>query len=186
LIKRRFPQVSQDATPRRKEIRFRDGFFQETLIYIVAASSCRSRDHEEEDMGLKRKQIFMRQKAGFEMELQNRLAYLKSKGIPSPKIDKDTIVRKIKAQIKAMDKRLRLMAEDEKRAEETARIKAERATAAKREKDEEKAPKTKKASEESAGKKAKTEKKPAAPKSPEGGKEKKKPEGSGQAPVKKE
>ncbi|MGB8951592.1 MAG: hypothetical protein WCC06_02855 [Candidatus Aminicenantales bacterium] len=80
-------------------------------------------------MGLKRKQMLMRQKAYFEQKLKDRLSFLSGKGIVSPKADKDTLVRKLKANIKAVNSRLRLIADNEKRTEEMAKIKAERAAA---------------------------------------------------------
>ncbi|MCJ7587873.1 MAG: hypothetical protein MUQ00_08260 [Candidatus Aminicenantes bacterium] len=127
-------------------------------------------------MGLKRKQMLMRQKANFEQKLQNRLSFLSGKGIVSPKADKDTLVRKLQANIRAMNKRLRLIADNEKRTEEMAKIKAERAAALRKEQEGGKAEKPKKAPEEGKGKKIKAEKKAAPPKAQEGGKDRKKTE----------
>ncbi len=117
----------------------------------------------------KRKQILMRQKAYFEKELQDRLAYLSGKGLESRKAERDTVARKLQADVKAVNKRLQRIAEYEKRTEEMAKIKAERAAAPRKE-EEGKAEKPKKAAEEGKGKKVKAEKKAAAPKAPEGGK----------------
>lgn len=120
-------------------------------------------------MGLKRKEMLMRQTAYFEHHLQDRLSFLSGKGIESSGTGKDTLVRKLQANIKALNKRLRLIAANEKRTEEMARVKAERAAAPRKEeggKDE----KPKKAPEEGKGKKAKAEGKGAPPKAPEGGK----------------
>lgn len=78
-------------------------------------------------MGLKRKQMLMRQKGYFEHKLQDRLSFLSGKGSRSPKADKDTLVRKLQANIRAVNKRLRLIADNEKKTEEMAKIKAERA-----------------------------------------------------------
>jgi len=125
-------------------------------------------------MEMKRKQIQMRQKAYFEQKLKNRLSFLSGKGSESPKADKDTIVRKWKADIKAINKRLRLIAEHEKRTEEMAKIKAERAiilqkeAAPRKEQGGGKGEKPKKAPEEGKGKKIKAEKKAAPTKAPEG------------------
>ena len=124
-------------------------------------------------MGLKRKQMLIRQKAIFEQELQNRLSFLSGKGIASPKADKDTLVRKWQADIRAMNRRLRLIADNEKRTEEMAKIKAERAAAPRKEREGGKAEKPKKAPEEGKEKKIKAEKKATPPKAQEGGKEKK-------------
>ncbi len=138
-------------------------------------------------MGLKRKQMLLRQKAYFEQKLQDRLSFLSGKGIKSPKADKDTLVRKLKANIKAINKRSRLIADNEKITEEMAKIKAERAAAPKKEQEGGKGEKPKKAAEEGKEKKAKAEKKVAPPKAQEGG-ESRKPAQTpveGKAPAKK-
>lgn len=119
-------------------------------------------------MGLKRKQVQMRHKAYFEQELQNRLSFLSGKGIEAPKIDKDPIVRKLKANIRAAKKRLRLIADKEKRTEEMAKIKAERAASPPKEQEGGKVEKPKKVPEEGKEKKIKREKKAAPPKEQEG------------------
>ena len=124
-------------------------------------------------MGLKRKEMPMRQKAYFEQKLQDRLSFLSGKGIKSPKSDKDTLVRKLQANIRAVNKRLKLIADNEKRTEEMAKIKAERAAAPQKEQKGGKGEKPKKASEQGKGKKIKAEMKAAPPKAPEGGKSEK-------------
>ncbi len=124
-------------------------------------------------MGLIRKQMLMRQKARFEHTLQDRLSFLSGKGIKSPKADKDTIIRKMQADIKAVNKRLRVIAASEKRTEEMVKTKAERAAAPQKEQEGGKGEKPKKAAEEGKGKKIKAEKKAAPPKAPEGGKSRK-------------
>jgi len=106
-------------------------------------------------MGLMRKQMLMRQKARFEHTLQARLSFLSGKGIKSPKAENDTIVRKMQADIKAVNKRLRVIAASEKRTEEMAKIKAERAAAPQKEQEGGKGEKHKKALEEGKGKKIK-------------------------------
>lgn len=121
-------------------------------------------------MGLMRKQMLMRQKARFEHTLKDRLSFLSGKGVKPPRADKDTIVRKLQADLKAVNKRLRVVAASEKRTEEMAKIKAERAAAPKKEQEAVKGEKPKKAAEEGKGKKVKAEKKAAPPKAPEGGK----------------
>jgi len=124
-------------------------------------------------MGLKRKQMLMEQKAYFEHKLQARLSFLSGKGIESPKADKDTLVRNLQANIRAVNKRQRLIADNEKRTEEMAKIKAERAAAPLKEKEGGKAEKPKKALVEGKEKKIKAEKKAAPPKAQEGGKDRK-------------
>lgn len=115
-------------------------------------------------MSLKRKQAQLRQKAYFEQLLENRLSFLSGKGIEPRKIDKDPLVRKFKADVRAVNNRLRLIAENEKRTEEMARIKAEKAAAPKKEREAAKPEKPKKAPEEGKAKKPKPEKKPGPPK----------------------
>ncbi|OGD39566.1 MAG: hypothetical protein A2V45_01275 [Candidatus Aminicenantes bacterium RBG_19FT_COMBO_58_17] len=115
----------------------------------------------------------MRQKAYFEHNLQDRLSFLSGKGINSSKADKDTLVRKWQADIRAVNKRLRLIADNEKRTEEMAKIKAERAAAPRKEQEGGKGEKPKKAAEEGKGKMIKAEKKTAPPKASEGGKSQK-------------
>jgi hypothetical protein len=138
-------------------------------------------------MGLKRKQLSIRQKAYFEQKLQDRLSFLSGKGIKSPKADKDTLVRKLQAKIRDVNNRLRLITDHEKRTEEMAKIKAERAAAPRKEQEGGKGEKPKKAPEEGKGKKTKAEKKAAPPTAPESGKTQKTTESSeeGKAAVKK-
>ncbi|MDP2914826.1 MAG: hypothetical protein Q8O91_05180 [Candidatus Aminicenantes bacterium] len=124
-------------------------------------------------MGLKRKQMQMRQKAYFEQKLQNRLSFLSGKGIEAPKINKDPLVRKLQANIRGVNHRLRLIADNEKRTEEMAKIKAERAAAPPKEQEGGKVEKSKKAPAEGKEKKIKGEKKAAPPKAQEGGKSQK-------------
>jgi hypothetical protein len=140
-------------------------------------------------MGLKRKQMLMRQKAYFEHELQDRMSFLAGKGIESPKADKDTLVRKLQADIRAVNKRLRLIADSEKKTEEMAKIKAERAAAPQKEQEGGKGEKLKKAPEAGKGKKIKktpeSGKSQKTTESPEEGKAtmKKKAEKSGEEPA---
>jgi hypothetical protein len=115
----------------------------------------------------------LRQKAYFEQKLKDRLSFLSGKGIEAPKVDKDSLVRKLKASIRAVNNRLRLIADNEKRTEEMAKIKAERAAAPPKEQEGGKAEKPKKAPEEGKEKKIKAEKKAAPPKAQEGGKSQK-------------
>ena len=121
-------------------------------------------------MGLMRKPMLMRQKARFEHTLKDRLSFLSGKGTKSPKAEKDTIVRKLQADLKAVNKRLRVITASEKRTEEMAKIKAEKAAAPPKEQEGGKGEKLKKGAEEGKGKKIKSEKKAAPPIAPEGGK----------------
>jgi hypothetical protein len=115
----------------------------------------------------------LRQKAYFEQKLKDRLSFLSRKGIEAPKVDKDSLVRKLKASIRAVNNRLRLIADNKKRMEEMAKIKAERVASPPKEQEGGKAEKPKKAPEEGKEKKIKAEKKAAPPKAQEGGKSQK-------------
>jgi hypothetical protein len=121
-------------------------------------------------MGLKRKQILMQQQAYFEHKLKDRLSFLSGKGIKSPQADKDTLVRKLQADIRAVKNRLRVLADNAKKMEAIARIKEEKAAAPQKGQESGRGEKPKKAPEEGKGKRIKAEKKAASPKAPEGGK----------------
>lgn len=116
-------------------------------------------------MGTRRKQILLQQKATFEGKLKARLAFLSGKGIGTAKAEKDPLARELKAEVKASDRRLKRLAEYEKRTEEMARIKAERAAAPKQKEEAVKAEKPKKTADTGKPKKIKE--------APEGGKMKK-------------
>ncbi|HSA94732.1 MAG TPA: hypothetical protein VLJ16_01690 [Acidobacteriota bacterium] len=103
-----------------------------------------------------RKQMLSQQRASIELSLQERLAFLSKKGIESPKAEKDTIVRKLKADIKAVNMRLRVVADRAKRSEEMALAKVEKASPPK-EKEPAKSDKPKKAGAEGKAPKAKPE-----------------------------
>jgi hypothetical protein len=131
-------------------------------------SSC----EEEQVMGLKTKEILTARKARLENELKARLAELSGKGTASPKSEKDPLFRKLQADIKAVNKRLRAIADADKRSQDAAKAKADRAAAPKKEPEVVKPEKPKKSGEEGKAKKPKPEKKPAAPvkvDAPEGG-----------------
>ncbi len=128
-------------------------------------------------MSLRRKEIVAAQKASFEQKLKGRLAKLAVKGIKDRKADRDPIVKNLKAEIKASTKRLARIAELDKRTEEMARIKAEKAAAPKKG-EETKAAKAKPAPKEGKPKKEKPEGAKGEAKPP-----KKKPEGAKEAPA---
>jgi hypothetical protein len=108
-------------------------------------------------MGFMRKQMLTMQKASFDKTLQERLAILAKKGIESPKVDKDTIVRKLKADIKAVNRRLASIAESEKKTEDNAKRIAARAAAPRKDQGAAPSEKPKKGPEEGKAKKAKPE-----------------------------
>jgi len=127
-------------------------------------------------MGLKRKQTLIDQKARFERELKNRLSFLSGKGLVSPQADKDTLVRKLQGDIRAVNSRLRKIAADEKRTEELKKMKADKAAAPRVKQEGEKAGKAekpKKGPEQGKEKKVKPEKKAAPPKAQEAGEDRK-------------
>jgi hypothetical protein len=127
-------------------------------------------------MSLKRKNDLLRRKDEFERKLKDRLAQLAGKGVEAKQADKDPIVRKLKAEVKEVHGRLGAIARGEKLAQDLAKMKADRAAAALKEKEggkpekaekPGKSEKPKKGAEAGEGKKAKPEKK-APPKAPEG------------------
>ena len=140
-------------------------------------------------MGLKRKQTLMRQKAYLEQKLQDRVSFMAKKEIKSLKPDRDTIVRKWKADIKALNKRLQWIADNDKKTEELAKMKADRAAAPKKKEQEAgKGEKAKKASAEGKAKKAKAGKPAEGGKAPKTGEapaegKKKKAEKTGEEPA---
>jgi hypothetical protein len=115
-----------------------------------------------------RKQMLIQQKASFEQTLKERLAALAAKKDKAAKPEKDTIVRKLQAQVKAIGKRIAAIDANEKLTESLARRKAEK-DAAPKEEAAPKAEKPKKGGDEAKAKKPKAEK-PAKPKA-EGPKE---------------
>jgi len=108
-------------------------------------------------MGINRKEIVSRQKAAFEQKLKDRLASLAGKGLKGRQTDRDPIVKNLKAEIRTVNRRLARIAELDKRTEEMARIKAEKAAAPKKPKDEAVKPEKKGAPAEGKAKKPKAE-----------------------------
>lgn len=84
-------------------------------------------------MGSKQKQAQTGQKESFERKLKNRLALLSEEGIESGKIDKDPLVKKLRANIAAMNNRLKAIDASEKKNEELAKMKLEKAAAPRKE-----------------------------------------------------
>ena len=80
-------------------------------------------------MGSNQKQVQTGQKESFERKLKDRLAFLSEKGIESHKIDKDTLVKNLRASIRAINTRLKAIDANEKKNEELAKKKAEKAAA---------------------------------------------------------
>jgi len=84
-----------------------------------------------ENMGSNRKPAQMERKAYFERQLKDRVSFLSEKGIESPKIKKDAIIKKLHANIDALNARLKTIANYEKRTEELAKTKAEKSASQK-------------------------------------------------------
>ena len=99
----------------------------------------------------------LKQKAGWEVKLQKRLALLGEKGFDEKKISRDVGVKELKAKIKESQVRLRAIDANEKRTAELAAIKAERLA-----KPKEEAPKAKKAAKPHAPSETKPTAKPTA------------------------
>jgi hypothetical protein len=82
-------------------------------------------------MGSNRKQAQIERKAYFERHLKDRMSFLSEKGIESPKINKDTILKKLRANIEAINARLKTIAGYEEKTAELAKTKAEKAASQK-------------------------------------------------------
>jgi hypothetical protein len=80
-------------------------------------------------MGANRKQAQAERRAYFERRLKDRLSFLSEKGIESPKVAKDTIVKNLRANIAAINVRLKTIARYEEKTEELAKRKTEKAAA---------------------------------------------------------
>jgi len=78
-------------------------------------------------MGSKQKQTQAGKKAYYERKLESRLSLLSNKGIASAAVEKDVLVKKLRAHVKAINARLQAIAANEKKTEELAKIKAEKA-----------------------------------------------------------
>ena len=69
------------------------------------------------------------QKAHWELKLKQRLDVLKGNGTSDSRIDKDTVVRKIKAKIKETASRIRAIIAKDEKIKEMARVKEEKKAA---------------------------------------------------------
>jgi len=94
-------------------------------------------------MASQSKETRLIQKAILNAKLQKRLALLAEKGLDEKRIARDVLVKQLKAELKAMDVRLRAIAAHVKRTEDLAAVKAERLA-----KPKEEAPKAKEAAPE--------------------------------------
>lgn len=112
-----------------------------------------SNEEEEKNMGSKQKQTQTEQKANFERKLEVRFSFLSEKGIEPPGIKKDPVVKKLRARIKEVNARLKTIASYEKRTEELAKMKAEKAAAPPKDQEGGKGKKLKETPQEGKGKK---------------------------------
>ena len=123
-------------------------------------------------MASKLKQTQLQRREQYERRLKTRLALLAERGMEPARIDKDPLVRSLRAQIEATDARLKAIAAIERRTAELAKIKAERAEAEKAAR----APVPEEGSKEKKEKKGKEAKSPAEGQEKKEKKEKKKKE----------
>jgi hypothetical protein len=134
---------------------------------------------EEIGMNLRAKVYVENQKKSIQEKLSARLAMLKEKGLKDGAIPRDATVRKLKALVRKMDRRLASIAAQEKLAQDRAQAKIDKVAAEKAAKEAPKAGagKAEPEKKEKKGKKEKGEKQPKAEGKgegkPEGKKEKK-------------
>jgi len=84
-------------------------------------------------MGSNQKQTQIGQKEFYERKLKNRLASLSKEGIESKKTNRDPLVKKFRAKVEAINTRLGAIDVIEKKNEELARMKLEKANAPRKE-----------------------------------------------------
>ena len=108
-------------------------------------------------MGSNQRQTQNGQKECFERNLKDRLAVLSEKGSESREIEKDSLVKKLRANIRAINNRLKAIDANEKKTEELARMKVEKAAAPPKELEEAKEKKVKEAPVAGKGKQKKKE-----------------------------
>jgi hypothetical protein len=89
---------------------------------------------KEKDMASKSLEARENQKEYWGSKLNQRLSFLTEKGFEPGKIAKDGTVRKFRAKIRETESKMKTIASQEKKVEEMARIKAEKAAAPKQEK----------------------------------------------------
>jgi hypothetical protein len=136
-------------------------------------------------MGSKQKQTHIGRKVHFERKLEDRLSFLLKKGIESPMVNRDTLVKKLRAHIRAVNARLEAIAVNERKTEELARIKVEKEAAFAKAEESVKGKKVKEVPEAGKVKKKKPEKTESPAKEQEGGKVEKAKEASEEGKEKK-
>ncbi|HPB70125.1 MAG: hypothetical protein M0P04_06565 [Syntrophales bacterium] len=78
-------------------------------------------------MGSKQKRVQIGQKESFGRKLKARLALLSERGIKSHEIDKDPLVKNLRANIRAINVRMQAFEASEKKNEALAKMKADKA-----------------------------------------------------------
>ncbi len=87
-----------------------------------------------DEMASKAKEVRLEQRSYVETKLNERLSALRVRGMDPRMIARDSAVRMLRAQLREADQRLRAIEEKEKKVEEMARRKAEKAAESKRDK----------------------------------------------------
>jgi len=91
-------------------------------------------------MGSKHKQTQTERKAYFERKLDDRRSFLNDKGMESATIEKDSLVKQLRAKVRAVNARLQTIVGYEEKTEELTKKKAEKAAAPSKGKEPAKAP----------------------------------------------
>jgi hypothetical protein len=108
-------------------------------------------------MGSKHKQAQTGRRESFERKLKDRLALLSKEGIESRQVDRDALVKKLRANINAVNTRLKAIDANEKKTEELAKMKVEKAAVPRKDPEGIKEKKEKETPVEGKGKKKKKE-----------------------------
>jgi hypothetical protein len=137
---------------------------------LIGAGKKNKRDGREENMGSKQKQTYIGTKEHFERKLEERRAFLLKKGIKVSMVDRDTLVKKLRAHIRAINARLEAIGANERKTAELAKIRADKEAAFAKAEGSVKEKKVKDVPEEGKVKKKKPEKTESSAKEEEGGK----------------
>jgi hypothetical protein len=96
----------------------------------LSAAESKQGIREGENMGSKLKKTQLGRKEQYERRLANRLSVLSGRKIEPSRIEKDPLVKNLRANIAATEARLKAIAKIEQRTAELAKIKAEKAAPA--------------------------------------------------------
>ena len=92
-------------------------------------------EREEKSMPSKSKEARLEQMTYFEKKLDDRLSLLAEQGLDSKQITRDSAVKKLRAQIRKTNDRLKVIQDLQTKSDEMARLKAEKLAAPKKEKE---------------------------------------------------